>query len=69
MKNIITLAAVACLLCGISCAVSAQPNTKFRPDRTVFLYQDEPESMLCGGHQRSVPACVHGETDLTQMRV
>ena len=23
----------------------------------------------CGGHQRSVPACVHGETDLTQMRV
>lgn len=42
MKNIITLAAAACLLCGISCAVSAQPNTKFRPDRTVFLYQDEP---------------------------
>ena len=42
MKLIIAAAAAATALFGYSIAADAQPNTRLRPDKTVFLYQETP---------------------------
>lgn len=41
MKHVLRTSSVLFLLLSISCyCINAQPNTKLRPDRTVFLYLD-----------------------------
>ena len=42
MNKLIFLASAACMMIAAMNTSDAQPGTKLRPDKTVFLYRDTP---------------------------
>ena len=45
MKKILYLMSAACLMTAWTVSMEAQPGVKTRPDKTVFLYLDEPAAV------------------------